>query len=255
MDSGIGGLSVLSYAMKMFPKAHYIYYADTDNVPYGTKTKEEIIKYTDCAADFLVKKGVSAIVVACNTATSMAIAYLREKYRGVYIVGMEPAVKLAAHDHAGERILICATPLTIGGEKLHSLIEHNFEKDCLMPDLVALPKLVTYAENGIFDKSTVCGYFSEVFGDKRNYSSIVLGCTHFIYFKDSFIDFFGKCDIIDGTVGTVNRLFDLLKIKAEEKKDTEESVEFYRSGRLIEDPKTIAFNRKMIKRSREMAEL
>lgn len=255
MDSGIGGLSVLSYAMKLFPEAHYIYYADTDNVPYGTKTKDEIIKYADRAAGFLVKKGVSAIVVACNTATSMAIAYLREKYREIYIVGMEPAVKPAAHDHAGERILICATPLTIGGEKLHSLIESNFEKDCLMPHLAALPKLVTYAENGIFDKSTVCGYFSEVFGDKRNYSSIVLGCTHFIYFKDSFIDFFGKCDIIDGTAGTVNRLFDLLKIKAEEKKDTEESVEFYRSGRLVEDPETIAFNRKMIKRSREMAEM
>src|SRR3712207_7121702 len=79
-DSGIGGLSVLHQAMQMLPQENFIYYADIDHVPYGTKTKEEILKYSSEAVDFLVQKGVKAIVIACNTATSAAIQELREKY-------------------------------------------------------------------------------------------------------------------------------------------------------------------------------
>ena len=90
-DSGIGGLSVLHQAMIIMPEADYIFYADVDNVPYGEKTKEEVRKLVDHAVGFLVDKGCQAIVLACNTATSAAISYLREKYK-LPIIGIEPAV-------------------------------------------------------------------------------------------------------------------------------------------------------------------
>lgn len=73
-DSGIGGLSVLYQARRMLPEAHFLYYADEDHVPYGEKTREQILTYTDEAVRFLIDRGADAIVLACNTATSVAAA-------------------------------------------------------------------------------------------------------------------------------------------------------------------------------------
>ena len=73
-DSGIGGLSVLYQAKRMLPEAHFLYYADEDHVPYGEKTREQILTYTDEAVRFLIDRGADAIVLACNTATSAAAA-------------------------------------------------------------------------------------------------------------------------------------------------------------------------------------
>ena len=100
-DSGIGGLSLLHEAYHMLPQQNYIFYADTEHVPYGTKTPEQIIDYATDIADFLVEKDVEAIVVACNTATSVAIKELRKRY-SIPILGMEPAVKPAVEETSSE---------------------------------------------------------------------------------------------------------------------------------------------------------
>ena len=89
-DSGIGGLSVLAKIIEKLPTEEYIYYADTDNVPYGIKTNEQIKEYVKRAVDFLMDKDVKAIVIACNTATSIAIEDLRRNYN-IPIIGIEPA--------------------------------------------------------------------------------------------------------------------------------------------------------------------
>lgn len=93
-DSGIGGLSVLHEAYHMLPGVEFIFYADTDHVPYGKKTAEEILGYARESTSFLVKCGVDAIVIACNTAKSVAVETLRKEY-SLPIVSMEPAVKPA----------------------------------------------------------------------------------------------------------------------------------------------------------------
>ena len=80
-DSGIGGLSLLHQAMITLPEVDYVFYADVDNVPYGEKTNEQIREYVDRAVGFLVDKGCEAVVLACNTATSAAITYLRHRHR------------------------------------------------------------------------------------------------------------------------------------------------------------------------------
>ena len=193
-DSGVGGISVMTSARGALPNADYIYYADEAHVPYGTKSHEEIIRYADEAVGCLVSRGVHAVVVACNTATSIAIEYLREKYT-LPIIGMEPALKPAVKAHPNEKILLCATPVTIAGEKLHHLIE----KSGAEPTLVPLPGLVTFAENCVFDKEQVCAYLAGEIGDTRDFAAVILGCTHFSFFRDCFRALFGNdVDIIDG---------------------------------------------------------
>ena len=93
-DSGIGGLTLLKEALKQMPREEYHYYADTDHVPYGYHSTEEIREYSDAAVGFLTGKGCEVIVLACNTATSAAVSFLRGKYP-VPVIGIEPAVKPA----------------------------------------------------------------------------------------------------------------------------------------------------------------
>lgn len=146
-DSGIGGLSVLYQAKRMLPEAHFLYYADEDHVPYGEKTREQILTYTDEAVRFLLEQGADAIVLACNTATSVAAATLRDRYP-LPIIGMEPAVKLALNQDDTHRVLVAATPITIRGNKLKCLVEH-YDGHHLV-DLLPLPGLVRFAEKGIY---------------------------------------------------------------------------------------------------------
>ena len=93
-DSGIGGLTVLEELKKVLPKEDYIFYADSGNNPYGEKTDEELRKIVSNVVDFLINKDCKLIVIACNTATTRCIAYLREKYPNIVFIGTEPAVKV-----------------------------------------------------------------------------------------------------------------------------------------------------------------
>ena len=128
-DSGIGGITVLNEAIKQLPNEDYIYFADTDNTPYGVKPKDEVKKYILAAIDFIYAKGVDAIVIACNTATSIAIEDLREKYN-IPILGMEPAVKPAIEKNhsTNKRVLVTATPLTLKEEKLKNLMTCDLKR-------------------------------------------------------------------------------------------------------------------------------
>lgn len=248
-DSGIGGISVMTYARERMPSADYIYYADTDHVPYGLKTREEIIGYSDEAVKYLINHGAVAVVIACNTATSMAVEFLRNKY-DIPIIGMEPAVKPAAHFHPGEKILVCATPVTIAGEKLHLLIDHYFTADDIQPTLKPLPGLVTFAEQAIFNTDIVCDYLAENIDNKEQYSAVVLGCTHFHYFRDSFRKFFGEdIDLIDGTTGTVNRLITVINELGGGEISGTGSVTYVRSGREITDETDLRHFKLLEKRS------
>ncbi len=107
-DSGVGGISVLKEAFKLLPKEDFLYYGDSKNAPYGTKKVEEVKALTFNATDFLMNKGIKALVVACNTATSVTINDLRENY-DIPIIGIEPALKPAVELKKGGKIIIMAT--------------------------------------------------------------------------------------------------------------------------------------------------
>ncbi|MDO4850483.1 MAG: glutamate racemase [Actinomycetota bacterium] len=207
-DSGLGGLSVLHDALQMLPGASFIYYADQDHVPYGEKTDDELRGYVRGSLSFLIDAGVDAIVIACNTATTVATKEFRSTLP-VPVVGMEPAVKLAIDSGMGAigRILVAATPVTVAGDKLHVLLGHvDLAHEV---DLVALPGLVRFAERGVFESPEVLGYLAGEFGalDLGAYSAIVLGCTHFDYFRVAIRSCFGEPPrFFNGNAGTIRQL-------------------------------------------------
>lgn len=239
-DSGVGGLTVLHEALKLLPEEEYHYYADVDHVPYGEKSVEEIRAYSDTAVSFLVGKKCDAVVVACNTATSAAVRILREKY-DLPLIGIEPAVKPAMEQRGSGRILVIATPLTVREKKLHDLIA-RYDGEAYV-DLIPLPGLVGFAEQGDFGSQRVQAYLEEAFSavDTSVYSVLVYGCTHFYHFAKLLREFFPK-DILmlDGSGGTARNLANTLKQKGipSEKRF---SVHYYRSGREVGDVSTLRF--------------
>lgn len=241
-DSGMGGLSVLHRALRMMPEADFLYYADEEHVPYGEKTREQVRGYIDEIIAFMLKKQVDAIVIACNTATSVATKEYRSQFP-VPIVGMEPAVKKAVEEYADRpgRILVAATPITIHGDKLHHLVDRVDKRD--MVDLVALPKLVRFAEKEIFDQNQVVPYLKEALKDYplSEYKAFVLGCTHFNYFKESYQEIFSKnVEFVDGNEGTIRELIRRIEEEcgsAMKHVQTSDECEMSEVHQLADDPK------------------
>ena len=250
-DSGIGGLSVLQMLIKIMPNEEYFYYLDSVHVPYGEKSKEDIIKYTDEAIAFLINEGCDITCIACNTATSVAAEILRKKY-STPIVGVEPAVKpaveLSANGEKEGRILVIATPVTVSEKKLHDLIE-KFDNEHLV-DMKALPKLPSYAEKGMFEGEEVMNYLYDEFKDTdcSIYSEIVLGCTHFKHFTKALREIFGEnIEFLDGALGTARNI----KRIADNNNFVSEGsfkITYYESGKMIRNAERIRFLDSVLKR-------
>ena len=252
-DSGIGGLSVLPAVRRTLPTADILYYADEKHVPYGEKTPDEILSYSAGAVDFLASMGAAAIVVACNTATSVAVNALRERYErpetGIPIIGMEPAVKKALDTCPEGRILVAATPVTVRGQKLRLLMD-RYDTNKLT-DAIPMPGLVRLAESERFGTPEADEYIKSELSrfDMTGYSALVLGCTHFNYFKDSFRRVLPKhVSIIDGVEGTVRRLASRLP----EGEDGRGSVEFFISGERAENSERFS---RLVERLEKMEEI
>ncbi|MBU5312202.1 glutamate racemase [Tissierella carlieri] len=248
-DSGVGGITVLYDTLKMLPNEDYIYYADTSNVPYGPKPKDEVKKYIFNAIEFIIEQGVKAIVIACNTATSVAIEELREKYN-IPIIGMEPAVKPAVekNKNTNKRVLVTATALTLKEEKLQNLIT-KLDNDHIV-DLLPLPGLVQFAERFEFNEEIVLPYLEEQLlkYDLNNYETIVLGCTHFSFYKDIFRKILpADTDIIDGNIGTVKHLKRILE-KMDAINEGDGNIVFYNSGLKVENKEKLANYGELFKR-------
>jgi len=228
-DSGIGGLSVLNEALKVLPNESFIYFADTDNVPYGLKTQEEISSFVFDAVKFLSQFELKALVLACNTATSVVVNQLRTKY-DFPIIGMEPAVKPAAKQTA-KNVLVCATERTLKESKLDALIDELNVSDRVVK--CSLQKLVAYAENFDFVNPEIKKYLISKFQDfdLNNFDSVVLGCTHFLFFKPILKRILPHhISILDGNRGTVNRLVSLISHSDSNMKS---SIQLYQSKREI----------------------
>lgn len=234
-DSGVGGITVLKEALNILPKEDYLYFADVDNVPYGPKTKEQVKKYVFDAVDFMIQQEIKALVVACNTATAIAIKDLREKY-SIPILGMEPAVKPAIERSKGKRVLVFATELTLKEDKYHNLVTKIDSNNIV--DELALPGLVMYAENFVFDEKIIEEYLREQLKDFNlaQYGTIVLGCTHFLFYKNIFKKIFGEnTDVIDGNIGTVRHLKNILEQNNMLSSTGRKNLIYFSSGRKEPD--------------------
>ena len=155
----MGGISVLRHLRRVMPGERYLYFGDSANAPYGTKTKDEVEALSFAAARRLMARGVKALVVACNTATSAAIHDLREAYPDTIVIGIEPALKLAYDRYHGGGIGVMATPMTLREEKFEALM-HRYDQSCRIYKIPA-PGLVELVERGQADspeaESPFCG--------------------------------------------------------------------------------------------------
>jgi len=211
-DSGLGGLTVLEEALRRLPRHDYLYMADTLHVPYGTKAKEDVRAYIHDAVKAMVEVGIDALVVACNTATSIAVAELRELY-SFPIVGMEPAVKPAVEMNraTGKRVLVFATALTLQQPKYYALVSRVDEGGIV--DSLPLPELVEYCESLQFDRQIISQYFREKLTgyNLNDYGIVVLGCTHYPFYTNILREILPPhIQIVNGNAGTVKRLSALM---------------------------------------------
>lgn len=206
-DSGVGGISVLRELVKIMPQENYIYYGDSKNAPYGTKTTEQVRALTRMHAEELFARGAKGLVVACNTATSAAVRVLREEFPQIPIVGIEPAVKPAATYKEHPRVLVMATPMTIREEKLKRLIARYSDCGEIIP--LPCPGLMDFVERGDLDGEDVKRYLVELLYEYTLHpvDSVVLGCTHYPFVRNMIQEVLGEnVMIFDGGEGTAREM-------------------------------------------------
>lgn len=208
-DSGVGGISVLRNLYKMMPYENYIYFGDSSNAPYGSKSASKIRKLTLDASQKLFSMGAKALVVACNTATSVAIDLLREKYE-YPVIGVEPALKPAVLNNEGKTIVVMATPLTLHEEKFKHLMEHYSPKAKIIP--LECHLMAEYVEKGIIEGKILEDYILSLFDKLGKIDAVVLGCTHYPFVKKTIQKVLGsKVSFYDGGEGTARETLRRLK--------------------------------------------
>ena len=177
-DSGVGGISVLRHLRQVLPSEKFLYYGDSANAPYGTRSREEIQALALNVAEKLVKRNIKALVVACNTATAAAIEVLRKAYPELIVVGMEPALKPAADRFPGGTVGVLATPVTLREEKFKQLVNH-YGGHCQVISLPA-PGLVELVEQGKGNGEEAKALLKDLLAPWiGKLDALVLGCTHY----------------------------------------------------------------------------
>lgn len=182
-DSGVGGLSVLRALREELPREHFVYLADSGHAPYGERDATFIVQRSHAIVDYLVANHrIKAMVVACNTATAAAIGGLRQTYRSIPLVGIEPALKPAVADSITGTIGVVATRSTLQSEKFNALLValHGQATFILQP----CDGLVRAIENGDAIKiRALCDHYTGVMGkfgfNSGEMDTLVLGCTHY----------------------------------------------------------------------------
>ena len=201
-DSGVGGISVLRHLVREMPEERFLYFGDSANAPYGTRPTEEIRELTFRAARHLMDKGCKALVLACNTATSVAAKDLRMALPNTVIIGIEPAVKPAALQFPGGTVGVIATPATLrDGSKFTRLVE-KYEQDCTVIRIPA-PGLVELVEQGKADSPEMEALLEPLLEPWRGkLDGLVLGCTHYPFAAAAIQRLLPGTVLFDGGAGT-----------------------------------------------------
>ena len=191
-DSGLGGLTAVKQIMRELPNESIIYFGDTGRVPYGSRSKETIIKYSKNDINFLLSKDVKLIVIACGTASSAALPALRGDYEIPIIGVVEPTAAAALNATKNGKIGIIGTSGTIKSGSYEKLLKEA------RPDIItfsqACPLFVPLVENGHFDTKVTELVVSEYLENIRTQGvdTLILGCTHYPLLKNTIARFMGS---------------------------------------------------------------
>lgn len=229
LDSGIGGVSVLRQAVKLLPNESYFFFSDSFNNPYGDKTDGEIIARCDeIVGKMLEERKCKAVVLACNTASAKAAAYLRKKYNSTPIIAIEPAYKMV-HDFAPEGFtLVMATRGTLESEKFSALYSKYDNGNTELLACVGMADLIEQDRQDELDE-----YLGRLLGAyKGRAENVVLGCTHYPLAVENIKRVLGDVRFFDGANGVARRLEQVLKREKLLSKSAEKgTVEFVDSSK------------------------
>lgn len=198
-DSGVGGLTVLSAIHQLLPQENLIYLGDTARVPYGTKSAESVQRYASQAAEVLTERKIKALVVACNTASAVALERLKAEHSDIPVIGVvEPGANAVSKVSQNGHIGVIATESTIHGRAYHKAI-HRYRPEAKVVGK-ACSLFVALAEEGWTDgklvEQIIERYLSELLADARQLKleldALVLGCTHFPVLKEAIANVLGE---------------------------------------------------------------
>jgi glutamate racemase len=189
---------VLRAIRQQMPREPIVYLGDQGHVPYGPRPLLQVRGFSEAIARFLLRKGAKLVVVACNTASAAALAYLRQTFTALSFVGMEPAVKPAAETTTTGVVGVLATPATFQGKLYSSVVERFGAGVTLLRS--TCPGLVEQIEAGDLDGPTTRAILVEALNPmlKRNADTVVLACTHYPF----------VIPLIQGIVGPNVRVID-----------------------------------------------
>ncbi len=241
-DSGVGGLSVLRHLRKRMPGERFLYYGDSANAPYGSRSRSEIRELTLAAAEKLTARGCKALVVACNTATAAAIGDVRRAYPELIVVGIEPALKLAADQFPGGTVGVMATEATLRLEKF----THLMTAVCRGVQVVKLPApgLVELIEAGKGDGPEARALLEPILTPwAGKLDALVLGCTHYPFAEKPITELLGRhTRLLDGGEGTARQTLHRLQ----EKGLLEEGPGVLYMENSAEDPALLALSHRLL---------
>ncbi|MFO7736086.1 MAG: glutamate racemase [bacterium] len=213
-DSGIGGLTVFKQLRHLMPSENLLYLGDTARVPYGSKSVETIKKYSQNNVDFLLKKNVKVIVVACNTASASALDYLKKKFEDIIIIGVvHPAVEYVLTMEKVERVGVIGTDTTISTESYKKELEKIMKVEVYSR---ACGLFVPFVEEGLMEKAITMQIIEYYLEDlkKKNIDTLILGCTHYPMLKKPLGYYFGdKVRIVDSAYHAAVRTKQILAEK------------------------------------------
>ena len=204
-DSGVGGVSVLRQLRQLMPHENYLYFGDCANAPYGSRSTEQVRQLTLAAAEKLVTEyPVKALVVACNTATAAAIETLRQTYPDLIVIGIEPALKLAAKQFPGGRIGVMATEVTLRESKFDNLLQRFPGRSVVKIPAPGLVQLIEAGKGNSAESEKLLHSLLDDYIGKLD--ALVLGCTHYPFAAATIGKILGNgCVLLDGGDGTARQ--------------------------------------------------
>ncbi|HIS37981.1 MAG TPA: glutamate racemase [Candidatus Onthousia faecavium] len=225
LDSGLGGVSVLREIIKVIPKGHFIYYSDSLNNPYGNKSEEEVYLLVKDIVNYFRERGVKAIVIACNTASAICVKRLREEYKDILFIAIEPAYKMVHDYNPLGKTLVMATVGTLKSEKFLALYhKYDNQKTILLP-CESLAELIEEDKGEEIDR-----YLEEQLKNYKDVDNVVLGCTHYPLIKDKIKKVLGDVKFFDGAIGVSKELVRQLELRGLDYKNEKLQIEFIDSS-------------------------
>jgi len=248
-DSGVGGLTVCKAINDALPNEDIIYFGDTARFPYGTRSKDTIIRYSRQITDYLLSRDVKLIVVACNTSSAAALETIRDEIKVPIIGVIEAGAKAACKRLEGNIIGVIGTRATVNSESYVKAIKR------INPDINIIQQqatlFVSLTEEGMIDndvaKITIKEYLNGMYGN--GVRTLILGCTHFPLLKKSINKIYGDMDLVDTGVEIALEVQNILKEKSLENKNNninKGQIELYASDitETMQNLKDIFFEKK-----------